>query len=588
MAALGIGAAPSGASALEAVEFRFANGESQLADDIRDVSLVAAAKEEGRTGSRTILAAALADYGRIVDTLYAHGYYGGTVNILVNGREATAIPLLDVPAEISTVAIVVDRGPQFRFGRLRVEPLAPGTELPEGFRTGSKARSPAIRSAVTTAVDGWREQGHAKAGIGSQAVAAQHSDSTLSVDVGISPGPLVRLGDLVITSPSAVRAGRIQRIAGLPTGEVYTPEEIRLAAERLRRTGAFASVSLSEAEELNADASMDIEAALVDQKPRRFGFGAEISSLEGLTLSSFWLHRNLWGGAERLRFDVEVTNIGGSSGIDYLAGVRLEIPAALGADTTAYFMAEYDLQDEPSYYSEAVTLGGGATWILNEQISAETGIAYSYSETRDSFGSRTFQVFSFPTSVTRDTRDDVLNPTTGTYAELEVTPFVGLEGSDTGTRVYSDLRGYRGFGEEEGIVVAGRLQFGAVLGSGLERTRPEYLFYSGGPGTVRGQPYQSLEVDLGNGDSSGGRGFLGLSAELRVAVSQSIGVVGFADAGYVNADSSFGDTGDWHSGAGLGLRYQTGIGPIRFDVAAPVSGDTGDGAQFYIGIGQAF
>ena len=41
-------------------------------------------------------------------------------------------------------------------------------------------------------------------------------------------------------------------------------------------------------------------------------------------------------------------------------------------------------------------------------------------------------------------------------------------------------------------------------------------------------------------------------------------------------------------GTGLGLRYDTGFGPIRFDVATPVAGDTGDGVQIYIGIGQAF
>ncbi|MEL6801938.1 MAG: BamA/TamA family outer membrane protein, partial [Pseudomonadota bacterium] len=47
--------------------------------------------------------------------------------------------------------------------------------------------------------------------------------------------------------------------------------------------------------------------------------------------------------------------------------------------------------------------------------------------------------------------------------------------------------------------------------------------------------------------------------------------------------------GDSHSGAGLGLRYDTGIGPIRLDVGVPVSGpgDT-SGFELYIGIGQAF
>ena len=56
--------------------------------------------------------------------------------------------------------------------------------------------------------------------------------------------PLIAIGGMsVARTPGAfaVRAERVQRIAGLPTGEVYSPDEVERAAERLRRTGAFAS-----------------------------------------------------------------------------------------------------------------------------------------------------------------------------------------------------------------------------------------------------------------------------------------------------------------------------------------------------------
>ena len=50
-----------------------------------------------------------------------------------------------------------------------------------------------------------------------------------------------------------------------------------------------------------------------------------------------------------------------------------------------------------------------------------------------------------------------------------------------------------------------------------------------------------------------------------------------------------GESGAWHAGAGVGLRYATGIGPIRLDLVTPASGDdAGDSLQVYIGIGQAF
>jgi translocation and assembly module TamA len=47
--------------------------------------------------------------------------------------------------------------------------------------------------------------------------------------------------------------------------------------------------------------------------------------------------------------------------------------------------------------------------------------------------------------------------------------------------------------------------------------------------------------------------------------------------------------GSDHTGGGLGLRYETPIGPLRLDVATPLSGDSVFGElEIYIGIGQAF
>lgn len=105
---------------------------------------------------------------------------------------------------------------------------------------------------------------------------------------------------------------------------------------------------------------------------------------------------------------------------------------------------------------------------------------------------------------------------------------------------------------------------------------------------MRGHSYQSLGVTV-DGDDTGGRSFLGVQAEARVAITDKIGVVGFYDWGQVGVDSMPGSEGDSHSGAGLGLRYDTPVGPIRLDVAAPVSGPDDDSdVKIYIGIGQAF
>ena len=131
-----------------------------------------------------------------------------------------------------------------------------------------------------------------------------------------------------------------------------------------------------------------------------------------------------------------------------------------------------------------------------------------------------------------------------------------------------------------------RGQMGAVWGAALSKISPEFLFWSGGGGTVRGQPYQSLDVAVPGG-TTGGRSFAALSFEARTVVTPTIGLVAFADGGYIASAPDFAG-GAFHAGAGIGLRYDTPLGPLRFDVAAPVAGNTGDGMQLYIGIGQAF
>jgi translocation and assembly module TamA len=64
--------------------------------------------------------------------------------------------------------------------------------------------------------------------------------------------------------------------------------------------------------------------------------------------------------------------------------------------------------------------------------------------------------------------------------------------------------------------------------------------------------------------------------------------VAFVDAGQVGSNGvPF--AGNVQVGAGVGARYYTGFGPIRVDVAVPVTKLAGgDTFEVYIGIGQAF
>ena len=115
------------------------------------------------------------------------------------------------------------------------------------------------------------------------------------------------------------------------------------------------------------------------------------------------------------------------------------------------------------------------------------------------------------------------------------------------------------------------------------------LFSCGGGGSVRGYAYQAIGPKDRYGDPMGGRSFQDVNFEARFRVSESIGIVPFVDGGMVYSDEYPELFQDFQWAAGLGLRYYTPIGPIRFDVAVPLDKKDGDSDyQFYISIGQAF
>ncbi len=579
------------ALALDRVALGVAGGDEDLTDAVRAASHLMALTKDAEP--QDVLAAARADYAAILSALYAKGHYSGVIAIRIDGREAANIPALEVPATVHRVEIAVDPGSPFRFGRVALGPRASRTELPEGFRPGAAAESGVVTEAVEVAIRAWREVGHAKARLASEDVVADHAADRLDVALGLEPGPRLRFGPLRIEGEQRMREARIRKITGLPEGETFSETELRRAETRLRRTGIFASANLVEDEAITAPDLLGITAQLVEQKPRRYSLGAEVASLDGVSLTGSWLHRNLMGGGERLLVEGEVTNIGsGESGVDYALGVSLDRPATLTPDTTAGLLLNYSHLDEVDYYADTVEFGLNFSHIFSDTLTGKAGLTYSYQDGHDPGGDFTFRNLSLPVGLIWDRRDDKTDATRGFYIDATLKPFLGFGTTGSGVRATMDARGYRSLGEAGRFVIAARAQAGGIWGPTLLETPRDQLFFSGGGGTVRGQPYRSLGIAVTRGFGPefliGGQFFAAGSLELRAKVTERIGLVGFVDAGSVGLDGLFSGDAESHAGAGLGLRYDTGIGPIRLDVAAPISGNTGDGVQVYIGLGQAF
>jgi translocation and assembly module TamA len=139
------------------------------------------------------------------------------------------------------------------------------------------------------------------------------------------------------------------------------------------------------------------------------------------------------------------------------------------------------------------------------------------------------------------------------------------------------------------LVLAVRARLGSIVGEELLDVPSDKRFFSGGGGSVRGYAFQAIGPRTLEDNPLGGRSLLELGLEARVRITEEIGLVPFIEGGQVFDGSFPGSDDGLQFGAGLGLRYFTGIGPLRFDLAFPINKRKGDDDyQIYVSIGQAF
>lgn len=576
------------------LQFRVAGDDPALERRLRNASLLTAALNDGRSSGQDMLAAARADYARLLGNLYDAGYFSASIDITLDGIEAATVAPLDAPDVVRQVVVAVVPGERFTFSRAEIAPVAPHTELPDEYRAGEPAGTGIIRGAALAGVRGWRDYGHAKADVAATEIIADHPSGSLDSRIGLAPGPVVSFGEMRVQGLTRLREERLREMAGFPAGDRFDPDTLEAVRKRLRRSGVFSAITLDESDTLGPGNSMDVALTVVEQKPRRIGGGFEVSTDDGAAISGYWMHRNLWGGAERLRVDGLISDIGsGSSGRDYELTIRLERPATFGRDFTAFAEGGVARMREEDYDSDSAFVGAGVDYYRNDDLSGTASLQYRKARVTDEGGTTDFTLLAMPLAGTWDRRDVDVDPKQGFWLKAGLTPFLGLEDS-TGSGLRSELEGraYRSFGEAQRLTFAGRARLGTVTGSEIAETPRDYLFYSGGGGSVRGQPFESLGAEVIPGPDgpikTGGMSVANLTAEVRYQLRERIGLAAFADAGKVWTEGAFEGESDWHSGAGLGVRYLTPIGPIRLDLAGPTGGDTGEGLQVYLGLGQAF
>ena len=567
--------------------------DKDLVKKLENASTLKSDEERPVSGSLGLLAKARADREQLVAALYADARYEGVVTVTIQGK-----PLDDLPPDAEftglqpiPVVINVAPGPKFTLGDIRLEGDAAGLASADfGLIAGGDAGSGAVLKAEALIVRALKQEGRPLARVTGSQIVADHATSTLDVTLNVAAGPVAGYGDTTVEGTDKVDRDFTEYMTGLKRGRQYSPDEIEDSRDRLLGLEVFNSVTLKEGDSLDADGNIPINVQVSERKPRYFGLGGTVSNTEGLGLEGYWGHRNLFGRAEKLRIDGAISGIGSNNlgELNYNAGIMFEKPGVLGP-ASKFFAGIKTVFEHPDAYDHFSVKGNtGLSYDIDKKQRVSAEVALDYSRIHDAFGKHTYLIASIPLQYVYDNRDNRLNPTSGFRVLAYAEPSYDILSGAAFLKLKGEGSAYQSLDTASKFVLAERATIGSIVGTSLEHVPADRRFYSGGGGSVRGYAYQGIGPKDIDGQPIGGLSFFETSVEMRIAVTDTIGIVPFVDAGTVST-KSFPDFSSMKVGAGVGVRYLTPFGPLRVDAAVPLNRGPGDPHfGIYAGIGQAF
>lgn len=619
------------------------SGDEALDPLVKASSLLVSLQSAKYPGDFAFIARLRSDYRNIGEAIQSRGYYDGQVRISVSLADGAPVDaqnphLLDRLQAAGSdakrhVDIVVIKNQPFKLGTISFFlPLPQAQEGADGPKEagadqaswgtpvtlpraaqesfGLKPGQPAIAEDVLAArgrlLHDLLETGHAEARVDAPIALVDKVNKTLNLKMTVYEGPVVAIGPIRFSGLKRTRLSFLKHRLQLHEGEVYRPSKIEEARQDIVQTGIFSFVGAKNEPPLVALAAphdgvtqaMPIGIRLQEARTRNISGQAGYSTDLGGRAGVDWTHRNLFGGAERLKLTALMTGLGGSAqqGLGYDFYADLSKPDFLRRQQNLSFRIEGVKQLLYSYHQTALIIRGGIIRKMGRYWSLGASALVEQEQIRQFGAVDDYFIGALPLTATYDSTElsNPIEPAThGMRANITVTPSESFEHGNSFFTVmsasishYIDLNRL-GLTKPGRSIIAIRGIVGSVQGASVFQIPPDQRLYAGGPATVRGFRYQGVGPQRGK-YAVGGTSLDAGTIEFRQRVLQKFGVAAFVDAGQVG-EGSRPFQGTVRVGYGAGMRYYTPIGPVRLDIALPMNRlRDGDKWELYVGLGETF
>ncbi len=378
------------------------------------------------------------------------------------------------------------------------------------------------------------------------------------IELHYEGGRRYRFGE-VLLQQDVLKPELLSRFIPFETGSPYTLNQLIDLQQALNDSDYFSTVDVSPGEPQVDSAEIPITVVLTPRKQHRYSLGLGYGTDTGARAKFGWERPRLNQRGHRFNTEAKVSEIG------YSLSAHYRVPVLNPRTDQLVYSAGVVNEKTDTSDSTVRTVG---TRLNRSRGHWRESVSLNYQREEfivaDDFGR---SILLMPgVSWSRTWGGNFIHTLDGLRFDIALRGASESVVSDTDfLQLQGGLKGITPLGHRNRMIARGRV--GSTWTRQFHQLPSSVRFFAGGSQSVRGYAYQSLGPLDASGKVVGGRHLMSGSIEFEHSFNGKWGVATFYDGG--NAIDNISEK--LERGAGLGLRWQSPVGPVRFDIATAVS-----------------
>ncbi|WP_051124245.1 MULTISPECIES: autotransporter assembly complex protein TamA [Dickeya] len=395
-------------------------------------------------------------------------------------------------------------------------------------------------------------------------------------DIDYDSGERYHFGNVVFQG-SQIRPDYLQNLVPFKEGDAYSSERLGELNRRLSATGWFNSVVV--APDLAAGRQshrLALDAVLTPRTRNSVETGVGYATDVGPRLKTTW--NKPWVNSYGHSLSSSLSLSAPEQQLDWSYKIPL-----LKNPLEHYYLVQggFKREDLNDTQSDSTSLNLARYWELSSGWQRALKLRWTLDHFTQANVTHTTMLLYPGVSLNRTRQRGGLMPEWGDTQRYSVDVSNTLWGSDIDFAVFQAQHAWVRTVAEKHRVVA-RANLGWIETSRFSRVPPSLRFFAGGDRSIRGYKYKSISPRDSDGKLTGATKLATGSLEYQYNLSGKWWGAVFVDSG-----EAINDLTQTHvkTGAGIGVRWASPVGPVKFDIARPVGDSDRHGVQFYIGLG---